>query len=127
VVDLDCGSSTETRANSLGLFSKRTFIIDKAGPYHLYADHGWIQAALCIESPVEELPSEAEEYLVEDIPFAHASYPSESVASFPGGVFHPVDLRAGRYVLNIGLEGYEPGSVQVAIWPREGEHPEEAQ
>ena len=126
VVDLDCGSSSETRANHRGLFSTRTFTIENAGPYHLYVNQGWIQASLCIESPVEELPNALDEFSLEDVPFAHASYPSGASAYFPGGVFHPVDLRAGLYVIQIGLEGYDPGSVQVAIWPREGGHPVEA-
>jgi hypothetical protein len=124
VVELDCESSDETRANGSGLFTSRTFTIDSPGPYYLYADHGWMQAGLCIESPVEELPNAEEELLEEDVPFTHTGFPSGVVRFFPGGEFHPVDLRAGLYVIRVSLGGFEGGAVQVDIWPRKGEHPE---
>jgi hypothetical protein len=123
LVELDCENDEETQAWGAGMSVTRAFTIDDAGPYYLYADRGWMHAALCIESPVEEEPNEEEE-LMEDIPFIHSSYPSETGRYFPGGVFHPVDLRAGLYTIRIGLDGFEAGSMQVDIWPRKGEHPE---
>lgn len=124
-VELDCASGEETRANGSGLFVPRTFRIDSPGPYYFHADQGVMQVALCIESPVEDLPNEEEELIEQDVPYIHAGYPSEALRSFPAGEFHQVDLRAGLYIMRIGLDGFERGAVQVDIWPRLGEHSEQ--
>lgn len=125
-VELECESSQETRANGSGLFTSRTFNINSAGPYYLYADRGWMQAALCIESPVQRLPNEEDELLEEDVPFIHTGAPSEAWRYFPGGELHPVELRSGLYVMRVGLDGFEGGALRIEVWPRKGEHPEQA-
>lgn len=126
-VELDCVNDEETRASGSGLFVSRTFKINDPGPYYFHADRGGVQVALCIETPVEELPDEIDELIDEDVPYIHASYPSEAVRFFRGGEFHPVDLRAGLYLMRVHLEGFAGGMVQVDVWPRKGEHPTEAQ
>lgn len=122
-IELDCDESS-TRAGDEGLFATRTFFIEEPGDYILYSNHGWMRAARCLDAPIDTVPPPREAVL-EDIPYAHSAYPSGAAQFFFGGVFNQVDLEDGIYTLQIGIEGFEPGVVEVGIWPDLGPHPEQ--
>lgn len=120
-LELDC-SRDDTRASSIGLYSRRTLVVTEEGRYSFSTNGAWIAAYRCAEGPVEDYVHD-EEHKAEDIPPEYAGYPSPSSRYFEGGLVHTVDLPAGRYEFAIGIEGYEPGDVAFSVWASLGAGP----
>lgn len=113
-LELDC-SHDDTRANALGLYSRRTLVVKEEGKYSFSTDGAWIGAYRCANGSVEDYAYD-KEHRDEDIPPKYAGSPSPATRYFEGGVVHTVDLRPGRYQFSTGIEGHEPGEVAISVW-----------
>lgn len=114
-VEIDC-SASDTFSGPGGLFVHRSLVIETAGRYSITTDGGWLDIYRCTQGAVDELPT-AEELLAEDVPPDYGGFPDPAFRYFTGQQIHDVELKRGRYDVSVGIEGHEPGSAMVLVWP----------
>ncbi len=122
-VELDC-SEGQTRTGASGLFVDRTLLVPEDGRYSFVTDGAWLGVHRCEDGPTQ-LYFDSDALEQEDVPSAYAAFPSSATRFFAGQTVHTVDMRRGRYELNLGVEGYEAAAATVKLWPALGSGPAE--
>ena len=112
---LDCDDD-DTFGGEGGLHVRRTVVIDQLAQYSIMTSGAWLTMHRCTEGAVAEIPS-IEEQFSTDVPADYMGYPDPAFRHFSGGIVHDVGLVPGRYQLSVGIDGHEPGSASVSLWP----------
>lgn len=124
VVAFDCGTGKDVRAYGIGLMVQRTFVIPVAGYYSVSTDADAILLSRCATGPIQE-PIRYDEFLGDDVPPSYANELSEVSAFYEGGPVLNLEFEAGKHEISLLIMGYEPGEVNLSIWPTLGERPVE--
>ena len=114
-ITVDC-EQEDTFGGQVGLWTRRSLVIEQAGTYALSTDGAWLAMAGCSEGAIATMEPRSELF-ERDVPPDYASYPSTALRWFEGNTIHSVHLDPGRYTVSIGSEGFDPAELNVAVWP----------